>query len=136
MQLIGRGPKSYSDHPVTLGDFLKIKRIELRLTQNQVSDEIGVTSHTVRNWEANRGEVQLQFRKKVYDFIGFCPCDVSLSLILRLKERREYMGISSKQIAIRFGVNTHSVTNWELGKHKPSAENIKKIELFLKQSKT
>jgi transcriptional regulator with XRE-family HTH domain len=52
-------------------------------------------------------------------------------LVLRFKERREYLGISNKKVAKIFGMDTHTISNWELGKHQPSAENSKKIELFL-----
>ena len=85
-------------NPVTLGDALRKQRLDSSLTQKQAAEKIGTSISNINNWETNRRHVSLQFRTKVYDFIGFCPCDVSLSLGRRLRERREYYGLLIRKI--------------------------------------
>lgn len=39
---------------LVMGDHFRARRLDLDLTQNQASDEIGVDETTVNNWETNR----------------------------------------------------------------------------------
>lgn len=126
-------PRPYPYAPVTLGDYLRKKRLDLNLTQKQVAADILKTSvQNIRNWEANRGQISLCFRPKINEFIGFCQCDVSLPLGLRLKERRENFGLSIKKLSIILNVDVCTIAYWERGEHQPSQKSIKIIEGFLK----
>ena len=44
-------PKGYPASPVTIGEHLRKKRLDLGLTQAQVAEITGVTESTVWNWE-------------------------------------------------------------------------------------
>jgi transcriptional regulator with XRE-family HTH domain len=119
--------------PVTLGDYLRKRRLDLNLTQKQLAEDILHTSTSnIRNWEANRYRVSLGFLPRVYDFIGFCPCDVSLGLGLRLKQRRENFGLSIRKISQILLTDPCTVAGWERGDHLPTKRNIQKIECFLR----
>lgn len=84
----------------------------------------------IRNWEANRRKVSLQFLPKVYDFVGFCLCDVSLSIGLRLKERREYFGLTINNLSKILNVDFCTIAYWERGEHQPNSKSIKIIKNF------
>jgi transcriptional regulator with XRE-family HTH domain len=117
----------------TLGDWLRKTRLDLNLTQEQLAKDIlKTTFQNVSGWEENKHSVSLRFRPKVIDFIGFCPCDVSLPIGLKLRERRENFGLTVKQLALLLDINPCTITAWEQGKHHPSNESIKIINDFLR----
>lgn len=66
-------------------------------------------------------------RRRVQDFLGVCPCDVSLPIGGRLRERRQYAGISRKALAQMFSVDEHTVSSWE---ESPTARNLEKLSYF------
>jgi transcriptional regulator with XRE-family HTH domain len=47
-------PKGYPVPPVTIGEHLRKRRLDLGLLQSQVAERIGVTPSTVWNWEHGR----------------------------------------------------------------------------------
>ena len=125
--------RPYPFLPVTLGDYLRKTRLDLNLTQGQVAKDILQTSvDNVRNWEANRGEISLRFRPRVIEFICYCPCNVSLLIGQKLKERRENFGLSVKELARLLNVDPCTIASWERCEHQPSQKSLKIIEGFLK----
>jgi len=126
--------RPYPYNPVTLGDFLRKKRLDLNLTQKQVDDLLKTDVCNIRNWEANRGQISLRFHPRIIEFIGYCPYDASLSLNLRLKERRENFGLSIKELSTLPGVDPCTIAYWERGEHQPLPKYIKVIKSFLKLS--
>jgi len=77
--------RPYPYYPKTSGDHLRKRRLDLNLKQKQLAEDILQTSTSnIRNWEVNRRSVSFRFRRSFYDFIGFCPCDFTVSLGLRL----------------------------------------------------
>lgn len=128
-------PRPYPFSPITLGDHLRKTRLDLNLTQRQVAKDILQTSvDNLRNWEANRREISLRFRPRIIEFTGVCPCDVSLPIGLRLKERRENFGLSVKQLAGLLRVDPCTIASWERSEHQPSQKSLKIIEGFLKSA--
>ncbi len=117
---------------VTIGDFLRKRRFSLGLTIKNVADKLGVNESTVRNWEANRRHVSLGYRRRVQEFLGVCPYDASLLWAQRLKERREFFGITRKGLAKMFDVDEHTVSAWEERSQPPTVSNMEKISTFLR----
>ncbi|MDQ3801504.1 MAG: helix-turn-helix transcriptional regulator [Acidobacteriota bacterium] len=117
---------------MTLGDFLRKKRLDLSLTQKQVADLLKTDVCNIRNWENNRCEISLQFHPRIIEFIGFCPYDASLPLNLKLKERRENFGLSIKALAHLLSVDPCTLASWERGEHQPSPKYVEIINGFLR----
>jgi DNA-binding XRE family transcriptional regulator len=65
-------PKGYPLKPVSLGDHLRKKRLDLGLYQAQVAERIGVTKSTVYNWEHGR-EPDPKHHPKIVEFLGYTP---------------------------------------------------------------
>jgi DNA-binding transcriptional regulator YiaG len=59
--------------PKTLGDDLKCKRLERKVTQEQVAAILGVSDTIVSFWEANFYEPPSGRRKRVIAFLGYDP---------------------------------------------------------------
>jgi transcriptional regulator with XRE-family HTH domain len=107
----------------------------LNLTQKQVAKEILKTSiQNVSSWEENRHSKSLRFRPRVISFIGYCPCDVSLPIGLKLRERRENFGLTVKELARLLNINPCTITAWKQGEHQPTQKSVRIIEGFLKVS--
>jgi len=125
--------RPYPQNPITIGDYLYKKRLDLNLTQKQVAQNILKTSvDNIRNWETNRSQISLLFYPRVIDFINFCPYDASLPLGLKLKERRNNLGLSIKKLSQILDINPCTIAYWERNEHKPSQRYIKILEDFLK----
>jgi len=116
----------------TIGDALRKRRSELGLPLKNVAREFNVGETTLRNWESNRRQVSLAFRRRVYEFLGVCPYDPSLAPLNQLRERRKFLGLTRKRLAEIFEVNEHTVSAWEERNQSPTPANMEKISQFLK----
>ncbi|MGH7274091.1 MAG: helix-turn-helix transcriptional regulator [Nitrospiria bacterium] len=65
-------PKGYPLAPVSLGDHLRKKRLDLGLLQAQVAETIGVTKSTVWNWEHGTNP-ETRYQSKIIQFLGYKP---------------------------------------------------------------
>ena len=59
--------------PQTLGEHLRVKRIDMGLTQPQLSEKLGVAWQTVERWEHNYRPIRPASRAKIVAFLGFDP---------------------------------------------------------------
>lgn len=125
----------YPSDPSTLGDWLRRARLDRRMSIKDLAVEIGTTVPNISNWESNRAEVSVRLKPRVYEFIGLCPYDASLPLGLRLRERREYFGLITKELAKILCVNPNTISSWERAKYIPTDESRVKIRRFLRSDK-
>ncbi|WP_420196892.1 helix-turn-helix domain-containing protein [Chthoniobacter flavus] len=52
---------------------MRRKLIEMRLTQMQVAEILGVAYQTVERWERNRTPITKRNQTKIVSFLGFNP---------------------------------------------------------------
>ena len=52
---------------------------------------------------------------------------------LRVKDLRDFLGLTQEQFATKIGVTFSTVNRWENGKGKPSPLAMQKIEAMLKK---
>ena len=126
-----RQKKADLERPQSLGDMIRRARLDRNISIQKLSEIFGASVSSIENWENNRNQVSLKFKPKVFEFIGICPFDASLAIGARLKERREFFGLTSNQLASVLGVNPNSVSAWEQGAAKPNSRGIEKIKQFL-----
>jgi transcriptional regulator with XRE-family HTH domain len=83
-----RAPKPKSDHYPkgisTLGDHIRKRRLDLKLLQMQVAEQIGVDEATVTNWERNATIPALRFIPAIIQFLGYDPSSPAISFSARL----------------------------------------------------
>ena len=65
--------KAVSLHPQTLGEHLRLARVDRNLTNVQVAQMLGVAYQTVERWEHNRNPISPKSRLKIVAFIGYDP---------------------------------------------------------------
>jgi transcriptional regulator with XRE-family HTH domain len=59
--------------PKTLGDHFKCKRLERKLSQEQVAAILGVSDPVISFWEANFYPPPYERRERVIAFLGYDP---------------------------------------------------------------
>jgi transcriptional regulator with XRE-family HTH domain len=65
-------PKGYPPKPVSLGDHLRKRRLDLGLRQAQLAERIGVTESTVWNWEHGTTPAP-QYHARIIELLGYQP---------------------------------------------------------------
>ena len=117
--------------PITLGDHLRRRRIELGLYQKDVAAKLGVTTSTVWNWE-HIGSVDLRFIPRVIEFLGYNPIPQPEDLVGRLSCYKQVNGLSLERFGIEMGRDPEQLADWLSGRHKPCRRNREEIEEYLK----
>jgi len=87
--------KPYPKELKTYGDHLRKKRLDLNLSQPQVSKIISVTTDTITNWELNKAEPTISQIPKIISFLGYTPTLNENAI----KNYRIQKGISQAELA-------------------------------------
>lgn len=102
--------------PKTIGQHVKKRRLELKLTQKEASARIGVTPATALNWENGLSQPKVEHLPAIRDFLGYDP-DPSPqgSIADRLRRSRQARGWSQRRAAQESGVDPSTWSAWEAG---------------------
>jgi transcriptional regulator with XRE-family HTH domain len=124
----------YVENPITLGEKLRNRRLDLNLLQKDVAKIIGVSEDTITYWENGRATPQVHLYPKVTRFLGYFPLEVdTLTLGGKIKKYRFLNGINQEELAQKLKVNESTVFHYENGKHKPCPKMLKKFNIYLSQ---
>ena len=124
-------PRPYPYSPITIGDYLRKRRIDLGLRQKDVAKLLKTNSTSIHNWENNLSQPFLQALSEIINFIGFCPYDSSLPIFQKLIIWRSFNGISQKEMAELIGVDPSTLARWEQNKRIPSFKQQQRISAAL-----
>lgn len=92
-------PVSYLQNPISIGDNIRKKRMELKLFQKDVAKILDVAKDSITNWEKNRSSPQIQFFPGIINFLGYLPFEINLTTFSgKLKAYRQINGFSEKQL--------------------------------------
>ena len=109
-------PKETDFEPQTLGEHVRKRRLELRLTQKQAAERLGVNPWTVLNWEKDHTEPPIESMPTIIRFLDYDPFPVAKNIPERLLATRRAMGWSIKEAAWQLGVDEGTWGAWEQGK--------------------
>ena len=102
--------------PVSLGEHLKKRRLELGLTQKEAGTHLGVTSFTVTNWEHGLRRPAIQHFPAICQFLGYDPEPPTPNTIAeRLVTERRQFGWTQRVAARKLGVDPSTWSAWEHG---------------------
>ena len=125
--------RELSGEPVTLGDHIRRRRLELGLEQRELARQLGADDMTVCNWEKGRTFPSIRFLPRVVRFLGYVPFQLeSLSVGERIRLRRMLLGLSQRELARRLSVDPSTVRRWETGKRVPARHHLVSIDEVLK----
>ena len=118
-----------------MGEHLKRRRLDLKLLQRQVAEEIGCSKASLLNWERGRAEPEFRFMPAIIRFLGYDPtaADPTLSIGERLRATRRALGLSQEALARLLGIDSTTVRDWEeRGEQgRPARRVLRAIEKFL-----
>jgi transcriptional regulator with XRE-family HTH domain len=121
--------EKYPDICRTWGDWIKARRLDLRLTKAQLSLNLNVSDVTIYLWERNKVRPSLAQIPKIIEFLGRDPFEPRAeSLADKLKAYRRARGLSQKKLAKQFGLDPTTLASWEKGKHQPTKNLLDKIK--------
>jgi transcriptional regulator with XRE-family HTH domain len=115
----------------TLGDHIRTRRLDLKLLQKQVADEIGVHEMTITSWEGNATIPEVRYMPAIIQFLGYNSLPAAKSLPERLVIARRALGLSQRKMAVRLGVDPATLMGWEAGRHQPTEKSLDLIGRIL-----
>jgi len=102
---------SFRKPPVTWGEHIRKKRLELGLFQKDVAREVQVHQTTVYNWEAGKANPAVRSIPRIIRFLGYAPYDPGASVGEKIRARRQALGLSQEQFAQAVGVDESTVVS-------------------------
>ena len=108
-------PKETDFEPQTFGEHVRKRRLELRLTQKQTAEQLGVNPWTVLNWEKGHTEPPIESMPAIIQFLDYDPFPAPKNIPERLLAKRRVMGWSINEAARQLGVDEGTWGAWEKG---------------------
>lgn len=123
---------NYVRNPVTLGDKVRNRRIELRQYQCDASVELGIAEATLSLWELNKRRPHVSHYPKIIQYLGYIPFNIDTSTLGgRIKHYRYVHGLTQEDLAKKLAVDETSVRAYELNLRKPLKKISAKLELLI-----
>jgi DNA-binding transcriptional regulator YiaG len=115
-----------------LGDLVRERRRELELRLCEAARVIGVSTATIKNWEAGRAAIGDASFPKVIRFLGRDPNAAPTSLSERVRAARKATGLSQKGLALSLGLDPSTIRAWEAGQVGYGHERVREaLEAFI-----
>jgi transcriptional regulator with XRE-family HTH domain len=116
---------------VPQADHIRTRRLDLKLLQRQVANQIGVHEMTITGWESNATVPEVRYMPAIIQFLGYNPLPAASSLPERLATARRALGLSQRKMAAKLGVDPATLMGWEAGRHQPSPKKLALITNLL-----
>jgi DNA-binding XRE family transcriptional regulator len=124
----------YIPDPVTIGEKIRNKRLELQLLQKDVSTLIGVTEESITNWENNLAGPQMRLYPKVILFLGYYPFLEDDTLACQIKKYRYLHRLSQKRFGRKVGVDGTTICSRENSETVPKKQYLNRLQMCLRIS--
>ena len=126
--------EKYPDVCSTWGDWIRARRIDLKLTKVQLSLNLNVSDITIYLWERNKVQPSLTQIPKIIEFLGRDPFEKETeNLSDKIREYRRVHGLTQKKLAKQLGIDHTTLAGWERGEHQPTQFHIDQISyLFIR----
>ena len=105
--------KDFKEHPETLGEHLKKRRLELGLLQREVAKTLRIDDASYFCWENDYRTPMIRFMPRIIDWLGYDPFPEPTTAgeeIVALRRRR---GISRKGFAKEMGIDESTLEKIE-----------------------
>jgi len=124
-------PPGYPSALKTIGDHIKKRRLDLKLTKRDVAKRFGVDDVTIYLWEKNRVRPSLAQIPKIIEFLGYDPFKKKTeNLGEKILAFRRVQGLTQKKLAAQLGIDQATLARWERGMHKPSKKSLINLAQF------
>jgi serine/threonine protein kinase len=124
-------PPGYPDSLVTLGDHIRKRRLDLKLTIKELGRRLGADDTTIYLWETNRAKPAIAHVSKIIQFLGYDPGISAIKTIGdTIRSFRRIHGFSQRRLGALTGIDFTAIGTWERGKHKPTKKQLDKLRTF------
>ncbi len=104
----------------TWGDYIKVRRLDLKLTKRQLSLNLNVSDVTIYLWEKNKVKPSLAQIPKIIEFLGRDPFEKEKeNLGDKIREYRRAHRLTQKKMAGQLGVDQTTLAGWEKADTEP-----------------
>lgn len=124
----------YPINPVTIGDHIRKRRMDLGLLQREVAEIIGVTESSVWNWE-HGVEPEQHYNPNIIKFLGYIPFDCPDDTVGRLAWYKRANGLTLNELGQQMQRHPDQLQEWLSGTRYPFRKSRDRIELFLENQK-
>lgn len=131
MVLKAAKPSALLADQATLGEKIRHKRLQDRLSQKQAATLLGVDAITVLNWEKGKTTPLPKDWPGIIRFLGYVPLPEPVLLSERLHYVRCIRGWSIKEASRAAGIHEETWGYWERGQNLPQKRMRERIEQFL-----
>jgi len=122
---------SYPVKPISIGDHIRKKRMDLKLLQKDVAQILNVSEDCVTYWENNRNKPQIKYYPQIIKFLDYSPFEIDLSTFKgKLRAYRFLNGLSQKRCANIMNIDPKTLIKLESG--NGNLNQIIKIKKFLR----
>ncbi len=105
-------PAKYPNKINSLGDNIRARRLDLKLLQKQVADQIGVHEQTITGWERNATSSGIHYMLAIIQFLGYDPLPPANTFPERLATARKGLGLSQRKMAEKMGIDPTTLRSW------------------------
>lgn len=117
------------ENPQLIGEHIKNRRVQLKLSQSDVAKIFDVCEDSVTGWENGRSTPHIKYCPKLIEFLGYNPFPIETETLGgRMKKYRIENGLSQEEFAKKMGVDESTVFHWEKGTHVPLTSKLKILE--------
>jgi DNA-binding XRE family transcriptional regulator len=81
----------------TVGDHIRRKRLDLKMLQREVAEQLGVCEPSLFNWEANTVSPGIECMPAIIRFLGYNPLPAAKSWGERLVRHRTSLGMTEER---------------------------------------
>lgn len=113
--------------PVTIGEHVRKRRIELRLEQVEVARQLGVHRGSVQNWERNRGVPTAKQMPAIIRLLRYVPFELEHGFGGRLAFLRKCVGLTQVELSVRAGCARDLIGRWERMCNPPRKTNLESV---------
>ena len=132
IELKGRKSKLFVEQPVTLGEHLRKRRLELGLFQREVAKLLASDPHSVTEWEKDHAKPSIRFWPAIIAFLGYDPYPEPRTLGERLRAKRRALGFTIAEAARWLEVDEGTFGKWEHGTGEPIRRHARVVTRFLR----
>ncbi len=125
-------PAKMIQNPKTWGEYLRNRRLELKMSQPKVAEILGIAVPTVSEWEHDKKEIRPRQYPRIIKFLGHVPPLFRMETLgQRIHAYRIVHGLTMEGLGQILKVSPTAVFEWENGKCEPNEENRKRLERLL-----
>jgi transcriptional regulator with XRE-family HTH domain len=126
--------RAYVEHPTSLGEHLKKRRLELGLFQKEVARRLGVSHFGYLGWELDRSKPVARSAPAIINFLGYDPWPKDGTIGGLLLSSRRALGLTQREAAKRLRI-AEGVYRYERNEWRPKGELIERAELLIAEGR-